>query len=278
MKVLSKWQLLFLANVFTFSACGNTTAENGQSNASSDVQNKTKSIQQETSKTSNSAVRAELNKARKAGKAVFLVVTGTGVTDTEKAISVAKEANAIYKNAVVLQMNRDDDANAALVAEWRLSGAPLPLILVLSSKGQPTGGYVLSDATPENIAALVPSPKLEEVYAAIGNDKHAIVVFSKKSFTDQAEVVKIAKEAVSTLKEAVLVEVDMDNGKEKGFMRQLRVNPSTAESSVTIVINKQGQVAGISTTMPDAGKLVTAAKTPVRGGCGPGCGPAGCGQ
>jgi len=215
--------------------------------------------------------------AKNAGKAVFLVVTGTGGAETDKAMLIANGANAIYKNAVVIQMNRDDASNAKLVSEYRLAGAPLPLILVISSKGLPTGGYVLAQATAENIATLVPSPKLEVVYAAINNGKHAMVVFSKKTFTDRNEVIKIAKQAVSMLNgEAVFVEVDIDDSNEVNFLNQLRIDKSKLSSSLTLVINKQGQVAGTATTVPDAAKLVAAAKTPVAAGCGPGCGPSGC--
>ena len=63
----------------------------------------------------------------------------------------------------------------------------------------------------------------------------------------------------------------------KNFIDQFRINEETTTASITLVINKQGQVAGTSTTIPDASKLASAAVTPVRGGCGPGCGPAGCG-
>jgi hypothetical protein len=241
--------------------------------ANAAIQQTTSSVKQQLT------VNQSLDKAKSEGKAVFIVVTGTGATDTDKATAIAKGATTIYKNAVIVQMNRDDSSNAQLVTEWRLAGAPLPLILVVSSKGLPTGGYVLNDATAENIAALVPSPKLEAVYEAISNGKHAIVVFSKKSFTDKAEVIKISKEAVSMLnKEAVFVEVDMDDLNETNFMNQLRINKSTAKASLTLVINKQGQIAGTSTTIPDATKLVAAAKAPVKSGCGPGCGPAGCGK
>jgi uncharacterized protein YbaA (DUF1428 family) len=269
---------LFVANSITLNACSNSNAEKTQ-NANNTVQQKTETTKQQPIKKNSSTVQVELDNAKKAGKAVFVVVTGTGVTNIDKATEIAKSANAIYKNAVIVQMNRDDAANAQLVTEWRLAGAPLPLILVLSSKGQPTGGYILEQATAENIAALVPSPKLEEVYTAIGKSKNAIVVFSKKSFTDRAEVIKIAKEAVSLLNnEAVFIEVDMEDQKETGFMQQLRISPLMSKSSVTLVINKQGQVAGTSTTVPDANKLVAAAKAPVKSGCGPGCGPAGCGK
>lgn len=278
MTILKKWQLLtlLLINSIAFNACSNSNANNNQGTNSTGNQQKVVTRQQQVQK-STSSLQVDLDKAKKAGKAVFVVVTGTGSTDSDKAMAIAKGANGIYKNAVIVQMNRDDAANASLVAEWRLAGAPIPLILVLSSKGQPTGGYILAEATAENIAALVPSQKLEEVYTAIGNKKHAIVVFTKKSFVDRKEVIKIAKEAISELNnEAVFVEVDMDDSKENGFMNQLRIDKMSTKASITLVINKQGQVAGTSTTVPDAAKLVAAAKAPVKSGCGPGCGPAGC--
>ena len=230
-----------------------------------------------TSSYVSKGVSDNISAAKTAGKAVFLVVTGTGVTETDKAMLIAKGANDIYKNAVIVQMNREDAANSQLVNEYRLAGAPLPLILVISSKGFPTGGYILAQATSENLAALVPSPKLEDVYTAINVGKYAIVAFSKKAFTDKPAVLKECKKAVALLNnEAILVEVDVDDSKEANFLNQLRIDKSQLNASLTIVINKQGQVAGTATTVPDATKLVAAAKTPVAAGCGPGCGPAGC--
>ena len=217
--------------------------------------------------------------AKSAGKAVFMVVTGTGAIETDKAMLVANDAKAIYKDAVILQMNRDDASNAQLVKEYGLLGAPVPLILVFSSQGYPTGGYILAQATAENIAALVPSPKLEDVYAAINSGKYAIVAFSKKSFTDKPEVLKECKKAVSILNnEAVFVDVDLDDNEEASFMNKLRIDKTQLSATLTLVINKQGQVSGTATTIPDAAKLVEAAKKPVAAGCGPGCGPAGCGK
>lgn len=226
----------------------------------------------------NSAVES-INAAKAAGKPVFLVVTGSGATGTDKAMTIANAANFISKNAVVLQMNRDDAANAKLVSEYRLAGAPVPLILVISSKGMPTGGYILEQATAENLAALIPSPRLEDVFEAISNNMTALVVFSRKTFTDKAVVLKECKSAVSKLNnKAVIVEVDMDDNREVNFMNQLRIDKNQFTGSLTLVINTQGQVAGTSTTIPDAAKLALAATTPIQGGCGPGCGPQGCGK
>ena len=265
--VISMWAL---------TACGNSTAVNKQASSVTEATQSAQPEQPAALPASNSKIQADLEKAKKEGKALFVVVTGTGVTETDKATTIAKGANTIYKNAAVVQLNRDDAANAQLVAEWRLAGAPLPLVLVVSPKGQLTGGMVLAQATAENIAALVPSPKLEEVYASIAASKPALVVFTKKSLGDRNQVLQECKNAVIKLKNnAVIIEVDMDDNKEVNFMNQLRIDKSSLVSS-TLVINAQGQVAGTSTGVPDAAKLASAVTAPVKSGCGPGCGPAGC--
>ena len=75
----------------------------------------------------------------------------------------------------------------------------------------------------------------------------------------------------------MIVEVDMDDSKEANFLNKLQIDKSS-KASITLVINTQGQIAGTSLTVPDAAKLVAAATAPVKSGCGPGCGPAGCGK
>ena len=278
MNSIKHWSLLSFSvlSIMALTACGNSNAGNKQSNSASGVNQNAPIEKASNLIVSTSKIQSELDKAKKEGKAVFVVVTGTGTTDTDKATTIAKGANNIYKNSAVVQMDRDDASNAALVTEWRLAGAPLPIILVISPKGLPTGGFVLSQATAENLAALIPTAKLEDVYAAIALKKSALVVFTKKSLSDRAEVLKVCKDAVSKLNNnAVIVEVDMDDSNEANFMNQLRIDKS-ATASTTLVINSQGQVAGTSTTVPDAEKLALAATKPVATGCGPGCGPAGC--
>ncbi len=277
-KVL-QFSALLIASTLTLSACSNSNAGNELTHkevATTVVQQEAEPDDQGSLQAQGSKLQTELDNAKKSGKAVFVVVTGTGVKEVINATTIANGAKAIYKNAIVVVLNRDDASNAPLVKEWQLSGATLPLILVISPKGMPTGGYLLAQATSENVAALVPSPKLEEVYAAINSKKPAIVVFTKKTMSDRADVIAECKKTVTKLNgNAVLIEVDMDDIKEVNFMNQLRIDKAS-KASTTIVINTQGQVAGTSTTMPDATKLAAAATQPVKGGCGPGCGPAGC--
>ena len=287
MKNFRKIQLLVL---LTMSAIVLNASENKvkddniidqQANVKKQIQNpgQKSNTEQTNASLSDSNIKNKLEIAKKDGKAVIIVVTEPGTAGIDKAISIAKNAKAQSENAIVLEMNRKDTENSELVKEWRLSTAPVPLILVVSSKGFLTGGLPLAQASAKKIAAIVPSPKLELVYQAIRDKKNSIIVFTKKSFTDRDKVVKNAKKAVTLLNNAaVFIEVDMNDSKETSFMNQLRIDKNKASKSVTIVINKQGQVAGTSTTIPDPNKLTKAAKTPVKSGCGPGCGPASCGQ
>lgn len=278
---LMQFSALLLAGGLTLSSCSNSNARNEKINkefANDVVEQEVASNDPGSMPVQGSKLKTELDNAKKAGKAVFVVVTANGVMEVANATTIANGAIAIYKNAIVVELNRDDASNASLVSEWRLSGATLPIILVVSPKGIPTGGYQLAQATSENLVALVPSPKLEEVYAAINSKKPAIVVFTKKTLSDRATVVKECQKTIVKLNNnAVLVEVDMDDHREVNFMNQLRIDKAS-KSSTTIVINTQGQVAGTSKTIPDATKLASAATQPVKSGCGPGCGPAGCGK
>lgn len=222
-------------------------------------------------------IETQLANAKKAKKAVFVVVTGNVAAANERAMAIAKDAIKIYKNAVIADMKRDDPANANWVSEWRLSGAPLPLILVISPSGQLSGGMIADQASALGLAELVPSPKLEVVYDAVANNKHTIIAFTKKE--DRQKVIEECKKAVALLKgKAIFLEVDMADPAEMSFMKKLGINPQTATGSVTVVVNQKGQLAGTSTTTPDAVKLAAAAEKPVKQGCGPGCGPAGCGK
>jgi hypothetical protein len=278
MIILKKWQLvaLFIANVITLNACSNSNANNNQVSVNSASQQKTEKAQQAAAKGA-SKVQAELDNAKKAGKAVFMVVTGTGATDTEKATAIAKDANGIYKNAVIVQMNRDDAANAPLVAEWRLSGAPVPLILVFSSKGQLTGGYVLAEATAENIVELVPTPKLDEVYESLNNGKPVFLVISKKSHTDRAKILENCKSAASQLQnKASIIEVDLTDTKEAIFIKNLSLK-NTPNTSTILVLNASGQATGKFEGTAETDQLVLAANKVVRSSCGSSCAPGACG-
>lgn len=269
MNAIKKRSLLSLS-IICFSAltaCGNSNAGNNQANSSAEVKQSTQSEQQTDVTQVNSEIQAELDKAQKAGKAVFVVVTGTGSTDTDKAKEIAKGANSIYKNAIVIEMNRDDSANAKLVAEWRLSGAPLPLILVVSPKGMLTEGRILAQATAENVAALVPSPKKEEVLNYISSGKSVFLIVSNNKMADKKSPLGACEKACFELQEkAKIVSVNTDDSSELAFLKELRIDPNITQP-MTYVINAQGQVTGTYNGEVNSTALVASAKKIISSSC-----------
>ena len=270
MRFKTKCQLisLVIANAFTLNACSNPSTANNKSNDNNTVQQKVVTNQQAGQKTTSN-MQAELDKAKKASKAIFVVITGTGATDIDKATTIAKGANGIYKNAIVVTMNRDDATNASLVSEWRLAGAPLPLILVISPKGYPTGGYILAQATAQNIAELVPSPKMDDVYEALNGKKSVFLVISKKSYTDRSKILDNCKSAVSQLQnKASVIEIDLTDTKEAVFIKQLNLK-SVPNASSILVLNAAGQTTGTFGGNAETTALVLAANKVVKSGCCP---------
>jgi hypothetical protein len=282
MKPIFKWQLavillLNLSLVMGLSVNSNAGSMALAQDLSSVSKPSKKNIDPSAKPTTGSSTEEEIAAAKSSGKVAFIVVYEPNVpalAELEKTVAAAKVK---VPNSVVIKLDRSNPDNVALNTRYQLTGAPLPLVLVVSPKGYVVGGLLAAQATPEALAALVPSPKLEEINGFVLAKKPVFVVFSKKSFPDRTEVVGICKDAVKQLKDnAAVVEVDMDDSKEEILMNNLRINKS-ATSSTTIVVNTQGQIAGTSiTSIPDAAKLASAATAPVKAGCGPGCGPAGC--
>jgi len=179
----------------------------------------------------------------------------------------------------MVEMNRDDVANAELVNKWRLSGAQTPLIMVISPKGYPTGGYLLNEATSDKIVELVPSPKMDNTYEALNNSKAVFIIVSKKSYTDKSQIIENCNAAIKQLQnKAIVVDVDLDDKKESAFIKQLNLK-STPNTTVAIVLNANGQTTGYFEGKAQSNELVLAANKVIKSrGCCSGGRNASCGS
>lgn len=227
-----------------------------------------------------SQTKQKIDAATAAGKAVFLVVSDPGVNETVKALDIAKQSNKSYTNSTVIQMNRSEPADATLVKQYGLAGAPLPVILVLAQNGSVTGGFVLNQATPEKLVGLIPSPKKAEVLKALGANKSVFIVATSKSMAQKSEIIGTCAQAcVEMQQNAKVIEIDLDDPKEANFLAELKIDRSL-KNPQTFVINTKGQVTGKFDGSVNSATLVASAKK-VSAGCGPGssCGPKqGCGK
>lgn len=222
-------------------------------------------------------VSAEIEKAKKEGKAVFLVITGTGAKNIENAGKIANDAKIKYAKSVVITLNRDEATNSALVTKFGVAGVSVPFFLVISPKGVPVAGYQYEQATTEVLVNAIPTPKQDEVLFAISEKKPVFVIVSKKGLTDKAKVLTACKTTSSkiTSKPAV-VEFDFADAKETAFLKKIGIS-SITDKSKTVVVNSAGQVTGTYEGVPVESELTASANKVIKSSCCPGGSSSGCG-
>lgn len=218
------------------------------------------------------STQESIESANKAGLSVFLVVTDPGNAGTQKAMDIANQAHEKYAKSEVIQLNRSDVANKDLVAKYGISGAPLPLILVIAINGVVTGGFTLSQATADLLVTAIPSPVKSDVLKALSAGKSVFLVVSSKNMKEKDEVMNTCGQAcIEMQNNAKLIALDLDDQKEKTFIAELKIDP-TITSPQTFVINSKGQITGTFSDDINTTSLVASAKKlPAAKGCGASC-------
>ena len=219
----------------------------------------------------------QLQKAQDNNQAVFLVVTDDGDAKFDKAMQMAGEAQAKVGNAQVLELNRSDASNSELVKQYGVNTAPVPLFLVFAENGMLAGGQLYSQTSSDKLAAAIPSPKKQQVMETLKKGKSAFLVVSSASMEKKSDIVNTCQQACIEMEQnARIIQIDLDDPKEKAFLASLKINTNISEPQ-TFVINSKGQVTGKFSGDVNADNLVATAKRVVKtGGCCPGGSSKGC--
>lgn len=221
----------------------------------------------------NTSVKEQLAKAKDDNKTVLMVVTDKN-TPAEKMNGLVKESIKDLQNVVIVQMSMDDEKNADLVKEYRLSGAPMPVLLLFSNKGLMMGGMIEDQVTKEAIVNAIPTPKYSDITFALSQGKPVFAVVSNGKFKSD----KSARELCETAKKemadkAEVVVIDAEDAKESKLITMLNIK-NKLEDTFIIAINGQGIMSGRFDTVPTKADLIAAANKVVQSGCAPGgCGP-----
>lgn len=216
--------------------------------------------------------KQEIEKANKKGQIVFLVVTEKLNAQNQVARSIANKAQKLVKNSAVVELNRSSSENSELIQKYRLSGAPIPLLVVISSDGFVCGGAPADGLTADEFVKMVPTPRETDLVKALNQGKSVFVVFSKSSDSKNVKQLDACESAEKGLDgKAVTVNVYMNDKKEKPFIDKFSVDPK-ADFPMTFVLNAKGQVTGSFNGITESKDLVAAAKKVASGG---GCGTSG---
>lgn len=224
-----------------------------------------------------SATTSELQMAVAAGKVSFVLVTEPGAVGTEQARETIRGAMAQSSGSVMIESNRAEAANADFVQKYGLATAPVPLILVFASNGVIVGGNIASKLTPQQLVALVPSPKKAEVLSALQKGQAVYITASRPGMASKADITRDCAAACSKMMgKGTTVEVNMDDPAERDFLNQLKVDLQSKEP-VTVVVNARGQVTGSFTGAVEVENLIASATKVVSSGCCPSGSGASCG-
>lgn len=216
----------------------------------------------------NPSLQSELEKAAKAGKVVFLVVSEAGNQNEAKALAIAKDAQAAHPKSIVLTLDRSKASNAALVKKWALGSVPLPLILVISQNGVLAGGALAAEASAASLGAMVPTPAKAEVLKVIQAGNAVFLVVGKSSAAKAKALENCGTACGSMNNKAKTVYINFSDPAEKGFLKELRIT-SIGEEPLTYVINSSGQITGTFTGTTNVSALIAAATKKVASGCCP---------
>jgi hypothetical protein len=209
--------------------------------------------------TSWASVETDLAAASAARHSVFLVVTERDASGIDVARSVASDAQKLSTETSILEMDRADSANRAVVEKYKLASVPVPLILVIASNGVAAGGALPQAVTAARLAAMVPSPAKAAFLQSLDEKKASFIVFSRDSMAGRAATLKVATDAVAALKGAAsVVAVSLDADKEAGFIAEMKVDPKSA-APVVVVYNAKGQATSTLLASPSVDDLVAAA-------------------
>lgn len=251
-------------------SCNKSTASNA-SDQTMDAANETNATTIAKEVSNLKGVAGQIASVNKTGKAVFLVAFDKSGDDKDKALSIAKKALGKKNNsAAIVELNTADANNKDLVAKLRLAGAPLPLIIVMDKNGIPAGGLLLSEATPEALSEMIPSPKYSEVIKALDEKKSVFIVAYKEKMLEKTKAIINCQSATKSMKNnSVVVLLNIDDKANKSLIENLRVSTVSTEP-VIYVINKSGQITGTFVSSTAVTQLTTAANKVVSG-CGSGC-------
>ena len=219
----------------------------------------------------SSSPAGDIKKAGENSQSVFVLVTDKTAVGTENARKIIKEARgkAGKKKAVFVELDRDNSSNRELVDKYGLSGAPVPLILVMAPNGAIAGGMPSSRASSDLLVRMVPTPKKAEILGILQSGKAVCLNVAMKDdpgVADTREAFGKAREKMNGKLGSVYL--DKADPAEVPFLAELRIDRNTAEQ-VTIVINAAGQMTGGFRGPADADAIVAAANKKGGGGCCP---------
>lgn len=220
------------------------------------------------------------------GKQTFLVFWKDRDAKTDEMVNAVK---SVLTNDEILKpvassfmaINVGEAAEKALVAEYDVSRAPMPLLLSIAPNGAVTKAFIKPFTQNELMEAFV-SPGMAAMLKAMQERKLAFVCLGND--VDQNGNVMIPT-AVSLFKAdpgftnaTVIIPIKPQDASERKLLEALKIKTDSLVEPVAIMLAPPGMVIGQFTPKSTKADIVQSLQKMQSSSCGPnGCGPGGCG-
>ena len=220
-----------------------------------------------------------IEKAAAAGKYAFIFFYSD---ESEQTLSMRaafhETMSKVATKAVPLEIDTTDPGEAQIVNRFRVSRAPMPLVLAVAPNGAITGGFPQEFEESQLIGAFA-SPCEEKSLKALQERKVVLLCVQNgntKLNSDAMKGVQDFKADPNFGPSTEIVTLDPTDPSELEFLKALQVAPRTA-SAITVCLVPPGQAVARFTGPTKKETIIAALSS--GGGCGPGgCGPSGCGK
>lgn len=203
--------------------------------------------------------------ASAAGKHLFIFFFDEDNETTRTARKAIDEVLA--KMADVAQqivIKKDSPEEIVLVTKYGIDTAPMPLVLVLAPNGAVTLGCLGQNITEERLRAGIASPAQQQCLKALEDKKVVILCALGKGVADDAAELKGIRDFKADPKNASVevVRLDPKDGKETGFVNQLKIDPEVEMTTLVLApprallkrfngeVTKEGLTAALKTAAP----------------------------
>jgi hypothetical protein len=223
---------------------------------------------------------AAFRDASEAGKYLFAFFWKTEDEQTRAMRTVFEQAaKKVSDRADSVAVHITDPSDQAIVDEYGLARAPMPLVLALAPNGAVTGGFP-TEFTEEDIVGAFATPCTEKCMKSLQDGKLVFLCVQNANteFNDEAMQGIGDFKADSRFADATeVVSLDPADSEEAGFLADLNIPADTA-NAVTVFLAPPGMPIAMYEGATDKDQLVKTLES-AGSGCCPGgsCGPGGCG-
>ena len=254
--------------------CNSSTSAEPEMRPSEQVADETQSAEPRATGDGMTAMR----KAAKEKKYLFALFRKAEDSQTSAMRAVLKEVmEEVADKANSVEVNVTASSERAIVDEFGLDRAPMPLVLAIAPNGAVMGGFP-TKVEKQTLLGAFASASTEKCMKQLQDNKLVFLCVQNGDTKSNDEAMKGVRDFKADDRFAQATEIvmlDPTDTAEAGFLKDLQIDPKT-ETAVTVFLAPPGMPVAMYEGATSKDEIVATLQK-ASSACGPGgCGPGGC--